>query len=102
MKEILWAMVHLGCSTLDDFAFELKCRSKERPVPSEVVYKLLVEMEKMKLIERRYCKSSDPNGNRNLMWFRLKDGKPIVPYFKPVFKEHLSPMEHAALYHGDF
>ena len=103
MKEILWAMVQLGCATLDDFAFELRCRSKEKPVPSEIVYGLLVDLEKMGLIERRYCKASSAKEHSNLMWFRLgKDGKPIMPYFNPVSKRHLSPMAKASLYHGQF
>lgn len=90
-----------GCASLEDFSAEF--RSRNRNLSYTKALNLLVEMEKIGLVERRIKYAGAPCRMHSYLWFKIgEDGKPLLPAFKPMCKRHLNPMQKAALYYGQF
>lgn len=90
-----------GCATLMDFK-DVFCIKRERDIPLKVFYDLILEMEQLEMVERRYKDSMLRESPSDYMWFLVWTDrygcKATEPYFHRQSK--LSATERMDLYHG--
>lgn len=90
-----------GCASLLDFKSVFRIH-RERDIPLSVFFDLLLEMEELELVERRYRDAMMRENPSDFLWFpvwRDKHGcKVTEPYFHRQTK--LSATDRMDLYHG--
>lgn len=90
-----------GCATLMDFK-DVFCLKRERDIPLKVFYDLILEMEQLGMVERRYKDSMLRENPSDYMWFLVWTDRygcrATEPYFHRQSK--LSATERMDLYHG--